>query len=70
MATVAAEGCSPLQELEKAGRRAAFFLVLINSDATPHCPIRQCFAMPFGSKGVYIVIAIIVNIYLKENNLI
>ena len=26
---VAAEGCSPLQELEKAARRAAIFLVII-----------------------------------------
>ena len=29
--TVAAEGCSPPQELEKAARRAAIFLVLIKT---------------------------------------
>ena len=29
--TVGAEGCSPLQELEKAARRAAIFLVVIEN---------------------------------------
>ena len=29
--TIAAEGCSPQQELEKAGRRAAIFLVVLKA---------------------------------------
>ena len=33
--TVAAEACSPPQELEKAGRRAAIFLVYLNSEKSP-----------------------------------
>ena len=39
--TVAAESCSPLQELEKAARRAAIFLVYIKINLSSSCRERK-----------------------------
>ena len=37
--TVAAEGCCPPQEIEKAGRRAKFFLVILISKTVDSAPV-------------------------------
>ena len=65
--TVAAEGCSPPQELEKAARRAAIFLVDLNIDCTRLCVPALAFDLVHGPQYWLCVLQSLALFYYRKS---